>query len=189
MKKLIGISAPRNQLSQAAITIMASILNLKHINMRQPMINMLAALQGTDPAILQFDTAPETTAQGLNISLADLELTLAFNLRTLNPAYFIEHAKNQLQIANTGLHSKLFDGQIITGITTELEAQWLRDQGCLVIHIYDYSPQNLIKFHGLNEKDQDLVLVTSNTVPIAESNVYSIIETVRQRFSYQKEAA
>lgn len=189
MKILIGISSPRNALTQAAIAILTSLLNLKHINMRQPMVNMLAGLLGRQSSEIQFDIPSETKIKGLSTTLAELEVMLAFNLRTLNANYFIEQAKTHIELANSGINLQLFDGQIITGISTELEAQWIRDQGGLMVHIYDYTPQNLAKFDALNEKQNDLVIMTSNQCPITESNVYKTVEDIRSLFTTQREAA
>ena len=190
MKMLIGVSAPHNKLSLSVIEILSGALNLEHINMRQPVVSMLAALMKMDPAHLHYDTPFTTAVPGLNTNVADLETSIAFQLRTLNPRYFIEQAGAAMATSKNSVKNALFDGYIVAGINTELEAQWVRDSGGLMIHIHDYTPQNIVNFHALHELDGDIAIPTATTIASAENVVYATAENIRSLYAARiREAA
>jgi hypothetical protein len=172
-KLLIGISAPINQASRDAISVFTEEFNLEHINLRQPVINMVAALTNMHPTHQEFCCASHEKIDDLGISIAELELSIAFSLRASNGHFFIVRAQAAIAQSAHGMHNKLFNGYIVSGIKTEAEAQWIRNQGGLVVHLYQYD--NTVDFHALNELDSDLVFNISSKNPTRNNLTASIV--------------
>ncbi len=183
---LIGISAPVNSATRDALSVFAEEFNLEHINLRQPVINMVASLTNMHPTQQEFCCASNQVIDDLGISIAELELSLSLELRLHNPRFFIERAQAVMNNSSTGMHAELFSGNLVSGIKTEIEAQWIRDQGGMVVHLYQYD--NKADFHALNEHDGDFVFNISSNNP-TRNNLLASIAAVRGRISSQHEAA
>lgn len=186
MKKiLIGVSSPNNSAARSSIALLAEEFNVEHICMRQPLINMIATLTNMEPVHQEFTCSPQALVEGLGISIAELEVTLAFNLRTIKSNFFVTRCAETIAISNSGFNGQLFNGHIISGINTELEAQWLRDQGGIMLHLYHYEDQS--QFHALHEMDGDLIcIIDSNT---RSQQLTSTIASITARINQQKKAA
>ena len=186
MKKIIiGVSAPNNPASKNAIAQLADVFNIEHINMRQPLINMIAQLTSMNPCAQELYCSQKTLVEHLGVSIEELEITLGFNLRTIKSDFFIQRCAESIAISNSGLNGQLFSGQIISGIKTELEAQWLRDQGGHMVHLYQYDDHH--HHHPLHELDGDHVCVIdkpTNTAILSE-----IIAELRTKIFTAKQAA
>lgn len=185
-KLLIGVSAPNNHTARTAIATIAEEFCVEHISMRQPVINMIASLTAMDPVHQEFACSPHATVEGLGISIGELEIALAFNLRTIKPDFFIERTKETMGISNTGFNGELFSGQLISGIRTELEAQWVRDQGGVMVHLYHYD--NTSEFHALHEMDGDLVVITNSDAP-TKNNMAASLAAIQARIAPTSKAA
>lgn len=188
-KLLIGISAPQIAIAQAAIATMGSALNLHHTSMRQPMVNMLAALLGEDPVNLDYKISGATHIKELATTAEALEASLALCLRNKASNFFIQRAVAAMEAADQSASGEFYSGHIISGLRTEQESKWIRDQGGIVIHIYDYSAVGQCQFHALAEKDGDTVIVTSESFPTTESNVWKVIHGIRELFGIDIKAA
>jgi hypothetical protein len=188
-KLLIGVSAPLIPMSQAAITTIASALNLHHISMRQPMINMLAALLEIEPANLDFKITRNTQIEELNDEMHAIETSLALCLRNKASNFFIKRANAAIQESSNGITGALYNGHLVSGLATEQESKWIRDQGGIVIHIHDYSLVGQSHFHSLSEKDEDYIINTGPALSASEKNVLSTINSIRQLFGINVKAA
>lgn len=185
-KLLIGVSAPNNYAARTAIATIAEEFCVEHISMRQPVINMIATLTAMDPVHQEFACSPHAIVEGLGVSIGELEIALSFNLRTIKTDFFIERTKETIGVSNSGLNGELFNGQLISGIRTELEAQWVRDQGGVMIHLYHYD--NAAEFHALNEMDGDLVAVIGSDSP-TKNNMAATLAALQARITINKKAA
>lgn len=181
---LIGISAPINNASRDAVGVLTEEFNVEHFNLRQPVIDMVAALTKMHPTHQEFCCEHHEVIDDLGMSIAELELMIALNLRTANPLFFVERLQRQIQKSMHGMHNELFNGNIVSGIKSEAEAQWIRDQGGLVVHLYQYD--NTVDFHALSEKDCDLVFDISSTNPTRNNMP---IAAIRARINYMQRAA
>lgn len=187
MKKLlIGISSPINSTIRQVIATIAEEFCLEHISMRQPLINMVATLSNLNPTHQEFLCSPHATVEGLGITISELEVALGFSLRTIKSDFFIQRTQESIDISNSGLNGELFSGHIISGIRTEEEAQWLRDQGGLLVHLYHY--QNGVKLHALDEIDGDAVAIISHDHP-TKNNLAATLDTIHSRTTHAKKAA
>lgn len=186
MKKIIiGVSSPNNKTSQAAIAQIAEVYGLEHINMRQPLINMVSVATCMDPCAQEFYCTQQTIIQDLGISIEQLEITLGFTLRTIKSDFFIQRCAEIIAISNSGFNSQLFSGQIISGIKTELEAEWLRAQGGHMVRIYQYDQH--AHHNPLHELDGDLVCVIDN--PSETPNLTQLIAALDAHINPQLQAA
>jgi hypothetical protein len=189
MKMLIGVSAPLIPMSQAAIATIGSALNLRQINMRKPMIDMLAALLGEEPLNWDYKFTGDTYINELASSVDSLEASLALCLRNKASNFFIQRAAAEIELFNAADSGFLYSGQIVSGLRTEQESKWIRDQGGIVIHIQDYSLVGQGQFHALAEKDGDLIINTGPSLPTSEKHVWETIEKIRDVFGTDKKAA
>lgn len=173
-KQLIGATNPCNAFARTCIAIIGETLSLEHINMRQPVIDMIAALRGEHPADTEFNAPVQAQIADLGYSIADAETALAFSLRTLRKDFFIKRVEAALQRSQKTVHAELFSGSIISGIRTELEAQWVRNQGGLMVHIHHFhtsAPVNLV-----NEKPGDISIELTDQRPTVENLAESILQ-------------
>lgn len=187
MKKLlIGISAPDNNTAREAIGLIAEEFDLEHISMQQPVINMLSTLTESHPSAFEYCITQSHMVTGLNVTVAESATTLAFCLRTINPAFFIERTKEAREKSRKGLNIELFSGDIISGIKSEAEAQWIRDQGGLMLHLYHYD--DICKFHAMDEMDGDLVAVIDAATP-NKQHLAGTFAAIDARINQNKKAA
>ncbi len=187
MKKLlIGVSAPNNTNARAAIAVVADEFGLEQLTMRQPIINLLAALTNEHPTHHEFCNARSDIVQGLGVSVADTEAALSFSLRTINPSFFIERMKVAQALSRRGMNGELFNGDLICGIKTEMESQWIRDQGGIMLHMYYYD--NTAEFHALNEMDSDLIAIIDSNAP-TKNNLAATLTALQARLANIKKAA
>lgn len=129
--------------------------------MRAPLLKMIGALHGVDATHLEHNVPGTATLPTLKASNYDLEITLAYTLRTLNKDFFINEVKACMQRSLTTFNQELFSGHLITGITSQHEAQWLRNQGGLLLHVYHYDSKTPVT--QLNEMPGDIPVVIDNT--------------------------
>lgn len=184
-KILIGVSAPNNKTTQCAIAELADVFGLEHLNMRQPLINMIATLTSMDACAQEYYCSQQVIVEHLGVTIEQLEITLGFNLRTVKNDFFIQRCAEAMAISNSGFNRELFSGQIISGIKTELEAQWLRDQGGHMVHLYQYD--NHTHHHPLHELDGDLVCVIDK--PSEQPDVSALVASLHAQIHPQKKAA
>lgn len=184
-KILIGVSAPNNETTKAAIAQLSEVFTLNHLNMRQPMINMIAALTEIDKTAQEFYCPQDYIIDHLGISIEQLEISLSLTLRTFKRDFYINHCADALAHARHGYLGQLFSGQIISGIKTELEAQWIREQGGQMVHIYQYT--DACYHHPLNEIQGDLVCVIDQ--PSNTPDTRELIQNLRNKIYPTKQAA
>lgn len=184
-KILIGVSAPNNKTSQAAIAQLADVFTLNHLNMRQPIINMIAALTEIDKTAQEFYCSQDHMVDHLGINIEQLEISISLSLRTFNREFFIKHCDEAIEHARRGFLGELFSGQIISGIKTDLEAQWIRDNGGQVVHLSQYD--DAIYHNPLNELDGDLVCVIEQPSPTPDTS--ELIAQLREKIYPAKQAA
>lgn len=182
MKKiLIGISSPNSAVARNASSVIAEHYNLEHISMRQPVLDMLAAITGVHSTELEHNTTPFQTIEHLGSTLSDAEITLAYTLRTMNKSFFIRRTESAISRSLNTMNAQIFDGHIISGINTEMEADWLRSNGGLLIHLCH--TDNKTPIHFLNKQQDDLSILLSINTTDAD------IKALLPKLTNQKQAA
>lgn len=190
-KIIVGISAPRKSRSRQVINTIAKELDLAHINMKQPALDMVASLSGLHPtelgAISDDAVLKNKTVYGLGMNVVDLEASISRYLLQIKSDFFITRAQaelNHLNQMNTefGETNTLFNGQVISGVSTAMEAQWIRNLGGVMLHVMDYSFENLGEYHGLEEKAGDIILVTNSAVTVNKVSLTTQLAAIRKFF-------
>lgn len=177
---IIATTGPNTLATRAVIDAVAQQLNLLSINITQPITNALACLLELDPHEIQRETDPNRHYKRWGKNQHEWEQSLCLLARTGNPQCFIDYAEQRLQNTERGITIKLFNGYLITGIGTELEANWLRKNGGTLVHLYDYTAT----YSYLDEHDTDHALVTT------EANEQTLADFIaRLESAGQQEAA
>jgi len=121
---------------------------------------------------------PNTMADPFGKTIFELEKSIDAMLRSGDEKCFINYTAGVLDtMKKNRTYNALFSGHIITGIKTDVEADWLRKQGGLLLHIYDYrqTPHNYIDEH---EGDLQINAEKAGTHELA--TIISAIETAQK---------
>lgn len=133
-KIMIGITGTRHSGKRLLASLLTEDLRLMHINMQQPAINACAAIGNME--IDDFYRAPmdaEFIPYGMTAGqlLKRIQAVLTYNDREA----MIKAA--DLTLASRSHLKYLFSGIVVSGITRDNEADWLRAQGGLLIHLHN----------------------------------------------------
>lgn len=175
---LIGISAPNNTQTREIIRTIAQQLNLAHTCMRQPVVNALAALLEIEPHELVRHTEPHRHFKRWGMNLAELEERLSVLVHQGNPLCFIDYAEQAMQQTTGRVKAQLFNGHLLSAIGTEHEAAWVRKNGGIVLHVYDYS--ELGTYNYLDEHDGDASIVLGDNTETQLAEFIASTETKRE---------
>lgn len=186
-KRLLGISAPNNHATRRLIAAVLDVLNLEHINLRQPLINMLATTSGMHPTLWELEVSPSEKIEHLGHTVHDAEHAIALALRTLNHEYFINHAKSSIAKSTNSIHHELFDGYLISNVNTEAEAKWIRDSGGHVLHIFERD--HITEHHPLAIRQGDSSHVIGRTDQINKQSLRQLMLQLLDRTQPNKKAA
>lgn len=187
MKKLVGIVSAHPVGSNKLTATLGELLGLQHINMLQPVINMLAALIGEHPATISTDYSVNMPVGDTGATLGELVTLYASNHHVLNENFFINKLRLHHQSSQQTYLKHVFNGHIISNITTEAEAKWVRDEGGVIVHEYDYRSGH--QFHALDEKDGDLHIIISDAAPLTDQLTEMLAEQINYHHSAQKQVA
>lgn len=130
MPLLIGLAA--TECEQKISAYLSHHLNLRCVNFRQPVINMIAALTGSDPFAVDV-AKPDTIVPQLNCNIRTLSSILTSAL-ILADSDAPKKLLNE-QIKKTDQAANLFSGILVRGITRQEEANWVRSQNGIVVHL------------------------------------------------------
>lgn len=156
----IGVSAPNTPATRAAISTLCEDLNIQHISMRMASYSMVASLVGIHPVEL-IQSCAKTEVVGMpGITLADLEQVISDAMRRVNPSVFINMAQKDLENKDRLITKQFFDGYLISGIDSNEEAEWIRQQGGVVLHIGQRDASNA---HVKTDIDSDEVIELTGT--------------------------
>ncbi|WP_339617232.1 hypothetical protein [uncultured Gilvimarinus sp.] len=155
MSILIGLSATQDEQKIAAH--LSHELNLRCANFKQPIINMVATLVGCEQQ--QVEAAQHNTrVTALDCDFATLSEMLTETLTHIKHDALQNFLQQQLK---SQAHAAfLFNGVLVRGITTSTEAQWVRDQGGIMVHVrHQPAPpkphkDDIVIAHWRNEKTQ-----------------------------------
>jgi hypothetical protein len=133
---IIGFSGPRNPETRNVVHQFVNHFGtVAHYSMIEPAIAGTAAILGMTYAGLYQHTLGSTRIEGTNNNINDLLRTIKHDLRILNRDFFIDRAQAKLNGLNKNFYTPIFTGLFISDITTEREAQWIRNQGGEIVHI------------------------------------------------------
>lgn len=161
MKMLIGVTSTHD--TKLSVKKIREAHNLLHSNMQQPVIEAAAILLGVnsheythhiDKRVVQAPWGK--TAQEIESGILDL-------LHAGNENCLIQHMETNLAKYSASPLKKLTNGNLVSGITTPEEADYIRSNGGVVLHIVNIKRQQ--KHIPLMQKSDFIIYVTSDTDP------------------------
>lgn len=185
MKKiLIGVATNNcNNHTRNAIRYLCETMNIKHINIQQQVIDAAAAILRVSAYELQVNTEQLKPIPLIKLSTKELMVKIRSLLCEKNPYFFVDHLDAELNRRTETMMQKLFNGDIVSGIQTEEEADYIRSNGGIILHIID---NNSIEKTAFSILDNDPVILTTNSTPPPENTLQKIAMSLMRHFNQQK---
>lgn len=179
-KLLIGVSAPEQNLqARNAVRYFAEHLNAQHFNIEQQVIDAAAIALRISPHEFVANVDPQKKLPILNINTTELKQKIRAALCSSNPYFLIDSLHVNLNDVAKKHITKLFNGSIVSGITTNMEAEYIRSHGGLMIHIHNESS---LLDQPVNTRDNDIVIHASNSNPLNELTLQAFTIAIGARF-------
>lgn len=153
-KLLIGITGTARSGVRANARHLADQLQLRQWQMQQPILEAASALTGI--ALQQIlQASPEAEIPALKLRLGQLLDRLHITTRTANHDYLVANLSERMYQQRG---SQLYSGNLVMGITTTHEANWLRARGGLLVHLVG---KDSGRTGAVTPTDADLLLYSS----------------------------
>jgi hypothetical protein len=184
MKKiLIGVASNHcSNHTRNAIRYLCEIMNIKHINIEQQVIDAVAAILRVSAYELQVNIEQLKPIPLINYSAKELMIKIRAMLCEKNQYFFIDQLDGELNSRNETMMQKLFNGEIVSGIQTEEEADYIRSNGGILLHIID---NNSIEQHAFGIADSEPVILTINSTPSTENQLHEIAMSLMRKFNQE----
>jgi hypothetical protein len=182
--RIVGISAPRRSRCNEVIRVVSDTLQLAAVDIRQPVLEMTAALLGVEASELYLppSMSGKRIVHELGISTDELVASFSRDLQQIKSDFFIKRLQMRMDELASRYAQIAFSGYVISGISNEMEAQWVRDQGGVMVHIFDYRLENLGEFHALQEQSNDIFLITSTAVTVNKISLNPQLLAIQEHF-------
>lgn len=177
-KIMIGITGTRHSGKRMLTSLIAEDLRLMHINMQQPAINACAGIANMDPydfyrAPMEADLTPYSMTAGQ--LLKRIQAALIYNDRSA----LIKAAEHTLAARSHVMH--LFNGVVVSGITRDNEADWLRSKGGLLIHLEN--THQIANGPLVLLKNEDALHTFDSKEKFNSAIIPAVIETLRSKIT------
>lgn len=179
---LVGLSGANNSQNRSVLRVLRSALNLSHINIKQPIIDATAALVKMDATDLERHIPPHQLLPMYNITINTMMKRIANVLLTEQPRCLIEIAEHRIKINNPQSAFKLFNGNLISNVTTEIEAAWVRNEGGIIVHLHDDT--HTIEFENLSFSGGDIAINSSRHAVATEEKLKDCINQIYKHFEH-----
>ena len=179
-KLLLGVTGQRNSRTRAIVHALNEQLNLIHINMRQPFIDVLAVVTGNTPQVAAT-LDREAIIPALKCKAHVFEREYSSALFCLNKDYFTEIAAEKITRSTAGftdITKNIFDGFIVSGISTTHEAKFIRDRGGVMLHLQD--GPGFTDFHPLETRLYDVIFDVKKFDPQNKESIDFLIAHVKE---------
>lgn len=133
---LIGIAGTRNQSTINAVRYLVGKVHLCHINMRQHIVDRLAIELGTTPHDIAHNQNPFRVIAPNQYTLRERERKIFNEVTANNQNFLIDLAETQIKKTEKRCPF-IFGGAVISNISNNHEAEWLRKKGGHLIHLID----------------------------------------------------
>lgn len=174
MKIAVGITGPHNSITRDAIKTLLNELKLLHINLRQPIVDFCASCLNVDPHELDNHTPLHTHYHELKMNLHEMQHTIETFLCLENKNHLMDTAA-----ARINKTTKILGGHqpnyIISNITNEREAAWVRSNGGVIVHV---RPLGLFNKEELIEQSGDEVINPSRNTPANAENLRELVQRI-----------
>lgn len=180
VKILLGITGPHSSRTRDTVNTLLIALELAHINMRHPMVEFTAECLGLEPHYVEHHVPLHHYYPSVKQSLGEMQKTLEHFLCMTNKNYLIEKAAKEIALNNIAFKGTLNKGHIVSNLTNEREAEWIRKNGGIVIHVRDRDTD--LHTVPLLEFPTDEVIITCRAIPPDEKNLRGMIKKIFQHF-------
>jgi len=175
MKMLIGITSTHEL--KKSVKKLIEFHNLLHSNIQQPVIDATAIVLGVN-AHEYTHHIDKRVAQSPWCKTADeIQSGISNLLHAGNENCLIQHLEQNLTKYSGSPLQKLINGNLVSGITTPQEADYIRSKGGAVLHIVNIHRQTKLK--PLLHHSDFTLFVTSDTDP-DEMELFRISNEIRE---------
>lgn len=158
---LIGITGSANSGKREVTAALCEELHLRRFNLLQPVIDACAAATGLEGYDL-YRAAASAEVIPFNTTANQLIKTVRNAFLFADQASLIRAL--ELRMSASQHLSHLFGGTIIDGITGENEADWLRRQGGLLVHLHNTDQADHKGLICVNDEDYLCALPGRTTI-------------------------
>lgn len=162
-----------------AIRYLVERLNARNTNIEQQVIDAAAIALRISPFEFEVGIEPQRKLPLLNINAVELKQKIRAALCSQNPYFLIDSLNQYLSDSQTQAIAKIFSGDIISGITTNAEADYMRSHGGLMLHIVH---ANSLAESPVLQHNNDLVIYVHNHEPLQEITLQAFAIAIAQRF-------
>ncbi|MES2181576.1 MAG: hypothetical protein V4493_05710 [Pseudomonadota bacterium] len=177
MKPLIAITGPHSIRTRDVVKTLLTALKLLHINIRQPIVDFTADCVNVDPYHLDHHVPLHQYFSECGVTLREMQKTIHHYLCLANKNYLTDFAKKEMDKNNfLFLHGAC--GFIVSNITTETEAAWVRKNNGLLIHVSEHG--FLANELSLKKQPGDEEIITCRESPPDVQNLAGVINRISQ---------
>lgn len=179
-KLLLGVSAPeQSNHGRNAIRYLVERLNARHSNIEQLVIDAAATVLRISSHEFEVYIEPHKTLPLLNINAVELKQKIRAALCSQNPYFLIDSLNQCLHKAKSQAIDHIFNGNIVSGITTNVEADYIRSHDGLMLHIVH---ANSLAQSAVLQMGHDLVVYLHNNDPLQEITLQAYAMAIADRF-------
>jgi hypothetical protein len=179
-KILLGITAPEHSIhARNAIRYLIERLNARNINIEQQVIDAAAIALRISAHEFEVFIEPQKTLPLLNINAVELKQKIRAALCSQNPFFLIDSLNQYLTESHSKAISKIFNGDVVSGITTNAEADYIRSCGGLILHIVH---ANSIVESPVFQHSNDIAIFLHNNEPLKEITLQAFAIAIAERF-------
>jgi hypothetical protein len=179
-KLLVGVTGQRNAKTRQVVHMLNDQLNLIHVNIRQPFIDVLAAVTGKTSQVAATMGSDEMIPS-LKCKVSAFEREYMAAVYGLNKDYFIEAAAEKLTRTTAGFTQSmqhLFDGYIVSGISRPQEANFVRDRGGVMVHLQE--GPGFTDFHPLSTRLYDVIFNVRDVDLSKPDSIANVIQSIKE---------
>lgn len=175
MKMLIGITSTHKL--KKSVKKLIEFHNLLHSNIQQPVIDATAIVLGVNAHEYTHHVDKRVVQAPWGKTADEIQSGISNLLHAGNENCLIQHLeKNLTKYAGSPLQ-KLINGNLVSGITTPQEADYIRNKGGAVLHIVNINRQAKLK--PLLHHSDFTLFVSSDTEP-DEMELFRISNEIRE---------
>lgn len=175
---LVGVTGQRSQLTKTIVHLISQELNLININMRQPFINVLAAVTGTTQQ-MAASLPGNHKIDLLKCTVAAFERSFLAATYELNTDYFVDTANLTLAKSTAGFTEtiqNLFSGHVVSNISNTKEMEFIRARGGVMVHVLH--GEGFTDFHPLPAKSTDILVDAKNLNAHDRKSIAAMIRSI-----------
>jgi len=161
MKMLIGVTSTHT--TKNSVKKLIEFHNLLHNNIQQPVIDATAIVLGVNAHEYNHHVDKRVVQAPWSQTAEEIQAGISNLLHAGNENCLIQHLEQNLTKYSGSPLQKLINGNLVSGITTPQEADYIRRKGGAVLHIVNINRQAKLK--PLLHHSDFTLFVTDDTEP------------------------